>query len=161
MKNEKLEMLKVTDRHFLFAMITALANRMQSVGDTFFDEMTWKQWFVLLGASVFESPPAITQVAALIGTSHQNAKQLLLRLQKAGFVSLEKDPMDQRRTLVHFAEKFFEFERTYREDSQEFIHAIYEGISEEEVRTARRVLTAIDDNLMKLSAYQARTGGKK
>ena len=151
MKSARLELLKVDDRHFLFAMITALANRMQMVGDTFFQEVTWKQWFVLLGISIFTTPPTIMQLADTIGTSHQNVKQLLLRLQRAEYVRLEKDPADQRRTLVHLTERFSDFERKYQEESMEFISQMYKGIDEKDILIARKVLESIEANLKRFS----------
>ncbi|MDO5690704.1 MAG: hypothetical protein Q4G61_10680 [Tissierellia bacterium] len=144
----------VGERHYLIAMITALANRMQAVGDTAFEELTWKQWFALLGVSVFERPPAITQVAELIGTSHQNTKQLMLRLQKAGFVNLSKDPEDQRRTLVHITEREQSFKQKYQKGSEEYIQSIYRGITEEEVQITRSVLARMDRNLQSYANRQ-------
>ena len=79
----------IEDRYYLFGMLAAFANRMQTVGDSVFEEITWKQWFALLGASILQPSPSISQVADFVGTSHQNMK-LLLRLESTGLVRLEK-----------------------------------------------------------------------
>lgn len=49
----------------------------------------------MLGTSVFEVVPSVSQVAGFIGISHQNVKQLLLRLQSKGLIGLQKDPDNQ------------------------------------------------------------------
>lgn len=140
----------VDNQHFLFAMITVLANRLQSFGDTLFEEMTWKQWFAFLGTTVFQEPPSVTQVADTIGTSHQNCKQLLLRLERTGFVRLEKDPADMRRTLVHLTEQALLFDSKYKQQANDFMGKIYAGLNESEISTAKEVLVRMEKNLMQV-----------
>ncbi len=137
----------IEDRYYLFGMLAAFANRMQSVGDNVFEEVTWKQWFALLGASVLQPDPSVSQVAGFIGTSHQNMKQLLLRLQSAGLVSLEKDTNDLRRTLVKLTPATDAFELKYRESSGRFMDSLFEGISAEALTAARQVIYQLDQNL--------------
>lgn len=135
------------DRYVLFALLNALVNRIQAAGDAQFEEVTWKQWFALLGVSVFPQPPGVQEVAALIGTSHQNLKQLLLRLEKTGLVRLGKDPADARRTLIHTTPHTQAFERKYRDQSGGFMQAIYEGIPQEDIAVTRRTVEQMNDNL--------------
>lgn len=139
------------DRYVLFALLNALVNRMQAAGDAQFEEVTWKQWFALLGVSIFKEAPGIQEVAALIGTSHQNLKQLLLRLQKAGLVRLMKDPADQRRTLIVKTDAAAVFEQKYQADSGAFMRAIYQGIPEEDIAVTRRTIQHMDRNLRNLA----------
>lgn len=146
------DLAQINRRHYLFALLTAFANRMQAVGDAVFEEVTWKQWFALLGVSAFEGEPSISQVADLIGTSHQNVKQLLLRLQKAGFVRLAKDAADQRRVMVSFTERMAPFEQKYRADSAEFLTQMYQGISDQQVAQTLATLQRMDQNLRRVAA---------
>ena len=145
----------VEDRYYLFAVLNAFSNRMQAVGDGLFEEVTWKQWFALLGVSVFQAPPSVSQVASFVGTSHQNAKQLLLRLQAAGLVQLQKDDGDLRRTLVHLCPAAQQFETKYQALSQRFMQGLFEGIPEEDLAAARRVLDRMNDNLYSLTEAEA------
>jgi DNA-binding MarR family transcriptional regulator len=137
----------IEDRYYLFGMLTAFANRMQTVGDHVFEEVTWKQWFALLGATVLQPNPSVSQVAGFVGTSHQNMKQLLLRLQSAGLVLLIKDESDLRRTLVKLTPSTEAFELKYRESSGLFMDRLFEGISSETLATARQVIYQLDQNL--------------
>ena len=137
----------IEDRYYLFGMLAAFANRMQTVGDTVFEEVTWKQWFALLGASVLQPDPSVSQVAGFIGTSHQNMKQLLLRLQSAGLISLVRDKSDLRRTLIRLTPQAEAFEKKYRERSSLFMDALFEGISAEALAAARQVVRQLVENL--------------
>lgn len=141
----------IEDRYYLFALLGAFANRMQAFGDTVFDEVTWKQWFVMLGTSVFDDPPSVSEVAGFVGTSHQNVKQLLLRLQSIGMIRLAKDPRDQRRTLAHLTDKATAFEQKYRKHSMQFMEELFKDIPPDDLAVARRVLNRMDDNLRALA----------
>ena len=143
---------KVEDRYYLFAMLGGFANRLQVVGDTLLDEITWKQWFAMLGASVFDGVPSVSQVADFVGTSHQNVKQLLLRLQTIGMVRLEKDPQDQRRILVHLTAKSQAFKQRYERMSERFMDELFEGIPQAQLAVARQVMDRLDQNLRALAA---------
>ena len=52
-----IDLSHIEDRYYLFGMLAAFANRMQTVGDKVFEEVTWKQWFALLGARLQPEPP--------------------------------------------------------------------------------------------------------
>lgn len=138
----------IEDRYYLFGMLAAFANRMQTVGDSVFEEITWKQWFALLGASILQPSPSISQVADFVGTSHQNMKRMLLRLQSTGLVRLERDETDQRRTLVMLTEDVKVFEEKYRQSNSIFIHRLFAEISDENLLTARLVLDQLYQNLV-------------
>ncbi len=142
-----IDLSHIEDRYYLFGMLAAIANRMQTVGDKVFEEVTWKQWFALLGASVLQPDPSVSQVAGFIGTSHQNVKQLLLRLQSVGLVSLEKDKNDLRRTLVRRTPATEAFEQKYRESSALFMDSLFQGIPTEALAIARQVIHQLDQNL--------------
>lgn len=143
---------EIGDRHHLFGIIHAFANRMQTVGDRLFEELTWKQWFTLLGLTLFGEAPGIQELARTVGSSHQNTKQLLLRMQKAGFVSLQRDPADHRRTLVLKTGKAEAFDRGHRADAQRFLGLLYQGIGKEEVAVTLRTLRRMERNLLALDA---------
>ncbi len=137
----------IEDRYYLFGMLAAFSNRMQTVGDSVFEEITWKQWFALLGASILQPSPSISQVADFVGTSRQNMKRLLLRLESTGLVSLVKDGTDLRKTLVNLTAEVEVFEQKYRQSNSRFMDNLFEGISDEHLATARLVLDQLYRNL--------------
>lgn len=38
----------IDNPHFLVGLLNAMMNNFQTVGDTFFEEMSWKQCFVII-----------------------------------------------------------------------------------------------------------------
>ena len=78
-------------------------------------------------------------------------QQLLLRLQSAGLVSLEKDKNDLRRTLVRRTPAAEAFEQKYRESSVLFMDSLFEGISAEALAAARQVIHQLDQNLKSIA----------
>jgi len=105
------------DRQFVFGTVLVLSNKL----DTLLDRemipfgMTSKQWFLLLVVStLFDKAPTIKEAAKAIGTSHQNVKQMALKLEQKGFLKLEKDSRDARATRL----KPTEYSMTFWEKTQ-------------------------------------------
>ncbi len=140
----------IPDSYYLFGLLNAFANRLQAIGNQVFEELSWKQWLMLLGLTLYESPPGVSELAQAVGSSHQNAKQILLRLEKAGFVQLVKDPQDMRRTLVRQTDKVQALDLRYQEGSQRFMRQIYAGIPEEDIAVTLRTLLSLEKNLIAL-----------
>ena len=140
----------VTAQQYLFAQVNALANRLQMVGDRLFEELTWKQWFALVCVLSFPEAPGLMEAAERMGTTHQNMKQLLLRLEKAGFVQLVQDPADRRRTVIQAGEATPRLEAKYGARTTAIMQALFEGISPEETQTTIRTLTRMESNLQHL-----------
>lgn len=147
-------MSEISARHDLFALIQTLANRLQSVGDAAFSELTRTQVFLLLAVSVFETPPSISDVASLIGTTHQNTKQILLKIERAGFVTLVKDPCDQRRTLIEKTALEESFSKKHAAMSNQFINEWFAGISTDELAVTRSALHRVEHNLKSFADRQ-------
>lgn len=150
----------IDNKYCLFGLLNAFTNRMQSAGNKVFEEVSWKQWFMLIGIALFPSPPGISDVADIIGTSHQNAKQLLVKLEKAGFVRLLPDPRDSRRTLAVYTDRMRDFETKYRESSAAFMVDIYADIPDGDVAVTLRTILRMEENLRRTAAGLANNKSK-
>lgn len=139
---------QMDQRYFLFGLLNAFMNRLQAEGDLFFEEVSWKQCFVFICVGMFEEPPAIKEVARLIGSSHQNVKQLLLKLQKAGLVKLYMDERDRRKQRIQITEIGHAFNRKYEESSKEYMNQLFFGIGKEQIEGAVTTILAMEQNLM-------------
>lgn len=109
------EILKM--KQMLFGGLFVVANNLQTVMDRTLAEvgLTSKQWLLLavMGEFFKDQPPTLKELASSMGTSHQNTKQIALKLQEKGLVALEKDEADKRIVRVkllitdgHFGEDF-------------------------------------------------------
>ena len=97
--------------------------------------------------TLFGEPPSIKDVADLVGCSHQNAKQILLKLEKSGFVTMEQDEADRRRQRIRVTRKAEVFRREFDEPSRNVMERIFVGVGAEELETTIRVITHLDGNL--------------
>ena len=76
---------------FLIGLLSAFENRFQAVADSFFKEITWKQFFAIICINLCRESPTINELSEVMGSSHQNVKQILLKLEKKGFVEMIVD----------------------------------------------------------------------
>lgn len=140
---------------FLLGLLNEFNNRFQAAGDSFFAEASWKQCFLLNCITFFKEPPTIKQLAELVGCSHQNTKQLLGKLEKNGFVSLEPDETDRRKQRVRLTEKAVMFREKYNQFSLDLVSALFSGVTEQELNTTIGTITKLDARLKEI------TEGKK
>lgn len=146
-RNELLEGMDI--RKALFGLFFAFANRLQAAGDSFYEEITCKQFFLLACLSLFpEEPPTLNDLANVMGSSHQNVKQIAGKLEKSGYVVMAGDEADRRKIRVQAAEKVKCLEEKYRTAGDLFMEELFAGVTEGELQSTFAVLSRIEQNLM-------------
>lgn len=151
---EKLHMTIKIDNNqdLLFGKLLAMGNRIQTIGDNFFEEITYKQWFVLVVISYFDNDPTLNELADAVGNSHQNVKQIVLKLARVGFVQIYTDEEDRRKLRVKLTDKSYELKEKYRQKEKEFLISFYQDISEEEINNATETIVKLEENLINMKA---------
>jgi DNA-binding MarR family transcriptional regulator len=107
---DKLEIMD--DMQYLFGTIFVVSNRIDALLEREFNkfDITTKQWFLsIIIDNLFDSPPTIKEVAREMGSSHQNVKQIALKLEQKGLLILEKDREDARVTRLKLTENGHDF----------------------------------------------------
>jgi len=140
----------MNDDIFLFGALFMVANKIDTLLERELNRygVTSRQWFLsICTASLFEKPPTLKELANVSGTSHQNVKQVALKLQEKGLMSLNKDKHDARVTRVQLTPESVDFWAKTEGDSQRFLGDLYRGITEEEFAGARIVIEKLMDNL--------------
>ena len=132
---------------FMIGLMNRFNNQFQALADATFEELSWKQVFFLNCVTLFGEPPSIKDVAEVVGCSHQNAKQILLKLEKGGFVIMEQDENDRRRQRIKMTHKAEAFRKEFDEPSRCVMERIFAGVGAEELETTIRVITQLDNNL--------------
>lgn len=132
---------------FMIGLMNRFNNQFQALADATFEELSWKQVFFLNCVTLFGEPPSIKDMADLVGCSHQNAKQILLKLEKGGFVIMEQDENDRRRQRIKMTHKAEAFRKEFDEPSRCVMERIFAGVGAEELETTIRVITQLDNNL--------------
>ena len=115
------------------------------------DHLTAKQFFMMIFIGAFEDNPKLGDLADVFGTSHQNVKQVVLKLVKQGFVELYKDPQDSRISRVTLTTKATMYWNARDEQDNQTIKELYEPLSTEHLATIVNGLEVIVSQIGMLS----------
>ena len=134
---------------FLIGILSAFENRFQAVADSFFEEITWKQFFAIICINLCRESPTINELSEVMGSSHQNVKQILLKLEKKGFVEMIADEKDRRKQRIVTTKKCEDFCQRNDQGSKIQMNKIFEGISQEQLITTIQTISQMERNLKK------------
>ena len=146
------DVLQMMDHKYaLFGLFFAFNNRLQAVGDSFYDEITCKQFFLLACMNLYQNEaPTANELAKTMGCSRQNVKEILNSLEKKQLVRLEIDSKDKRKKRVYLTEQAHLMSNKYKVKETTFLKYLYEGVSEKEVDDAYHIISKIEDNLKRM-----------
>ncbi|VDN48323.1 conserved protein of unknown function [Petrocella atlantisensis] len=122
-------------RYLVFGNIFMLSNRLQNVMDQKATDLTAKQWFVLMMLGMFDTPPTLKQLASVCDSSHQNTKQLIMKLEKKGFIRIENDPNDRRAIRIATTPKCQQWEDDHQTFREHFIDTMFGNLTTDEIIT--------------------------
>ena len=138
---------------FLLGLLSAFDNRYQAEADEYLKEITWKQFFAIICINLCKEAPTINELSDVMGSSHQNVKQILLRLEKKGFIATFEDEKDKRKQRIYVtdaARNFLEANDNNGQQSQYVIGRIFEGIDEKSLMTTIQTIMKMERNLNEL-----------
>lgn len=135
---------------FLLGLLSAFDNSYQATADAFFGDLSWKQVFAIVCIDMCREAPTLRELSLVMGSSHQNVKQILLKLEKKGFVTMQTDEMDRRKQRIFLTEKAREFSASHDEQSQKIVGAIFEGIPQEALDVTIQTILHMERNLKSL-----------
>jgi DNA-binding MarR family transcriptional regulator len=153
MNMSKVEFGQLPPQAFLLGLLSAFDNRFQASADSYFKEITWKQFFAIICINICKEPPTLNDLSEIMGSSHQNVKQILLKLESKGFVEMvadEKDKRKQRILITDKCRKFCEDNDNQNPNSAEIIGKIFEGIDEKKLMATIETIMEMERNLSRL-----------
>lgn len=131
-----------------FGNILIAANRIQSIGDKLFWDLSLKQWFLLIVISNMpEKDLSINRIAEVNGTTRQNVRKMLELLRTKGYVELFQGKSDARALDVKLTDKTREFMKANEELGILYTRQLFEGIKEEHLDTVNDVCNKLFCNL--------------
>ena len=133
--------------YFLLGVLSAFENRFQAVADQTMKEISWKQFFAIICINMCKSSPTVKELAEIMGSSHQNVKQILLKLEKKGFVHIAVDENDKRKQRIELTDYCREFCEKNDEMSANIMKKMFAGISEEQIQGTIQTIIQMEDNL--------------
>ena len=147
MQHENVDFTGIESSYFLLGLLSAFDNRFQAMADRTMKEISWKQFFAIICINLCREKPTIRELAEIMGSSHQNVKQILLKLEKKGFVRIAADENDKRKQRVEVTEYCMEFCQKNDDMISQVMMQMFQGISEEQLRVTIQTIIQIEDNL--------------
>lgn len=146
-RSDKVNFIGIESSYFLLGLLSAFENRFQAIADNTMKEISWKQFFSVICINLCKTPPTVKELAEIMGSSHQNVKQILLKLEKKGFVTLTVDENDKRKQRIELTDYCREFCEKNDEMSMALMKKMFEGVSEEQLQVTIQTIIQIEDNL--------------
>ena len=137
----------IESSYFLLGLLSAFDNRFQAVADRTIKEISWKQFFAIICIDLCKENPTIKELAEILGSSHQNVKQILLKLEKKGFVDIYVDPNDKRKQRIALTDYCRDFCERNDEKSMQVMAKMFENVSQEQIQTTIATIIQIENNL--------------
>lgn len=135
---------------FLIGLLSAFDNRYQAKADSFFEEITWKQFFAIICIDLCQGSPTIKELAEIMGSSHQNVKQILIKLESKGYVQMIIDEEDKRKQRIILTDKTRSFCAEHDEGSKRIVDKIFDGIAVQDIEVTIKTILHMEKNLEKV-----------
>ena len=136
----------------IFGRLFLLSNKLQVIGDQIISgEMTITQWLLTAAIAKFgDSHPTLRELAELMGSSHQNVKQIAVKLQKTGFLDIRKDETDLRATRYSLTVKSYGVWKNNEGKVKYLLTELFKDLSEDEINLLEDFLNKLYEDVSKM-----------
>lgn len=148
--SDKVDFTGIELSYFLIGLLSAFENRFQAVADSTMKEISWKQFFAIICINMCKEKPTVKELAEIMGSSHQNVKQILLKLEKKGFVHITVDESDKRKQRIEITDYCRDFCTKNDEMAMNIMKKMFGGVSEEQLQVTIQTIIQIEDNLKEI-----------
>jgi len=146
-QSDMVDFSEVPPSYYLLGLISAFENRFQAMADNMMKEISWKQFFAIICINMCKEPPTLKELSDVLGSSHQNVKQILLKLEKKNFIEFQSDEADKRKQRIVLTEQCREFCEKNDEMSTAIMGKMFNSISEQDILTAIQTIIKMEKNL--------------
>ncbi len=153
-RSDKVDFSGIELSYFLLGLLSAFDNRFQALADNMMKEISWKQFFAVICINLCKEKPTVKELAEIMGSSHQNVKQILLKLEKKGFVSISADENDKRKQRIELTDYCMEFCNKNDEMTTNIMTKMFDGISQQQLQATIQTIIQIEDNLKEIQNHE-------
>ena len=146
-KSNQLDFEGIPSNYYLLGLMSAFENRFQAMADNLMKEISWKQFFAIICINMCKEPPTLKELSDILGSSHQNVKQILIKLQNKGLIEFKADAEDKRKQRIVLTKKCIKFCEKNNDMSEKIMAKMFEGVSEKDIQTTIKTITKIEKNL--------------
>lgn len=147
MQNDNVDFSNIPSNYYLLGLLSAFENRFQAMADNTMQEISWKQFFAIICINMCKEPPTLKELSDILGSSHQNVKQILLKLEKKNFIQFQTDDADKRKQRIVLTDYCREFCERNDETSKSIMEKMFNGVPEEDITTTIQTIIKIEKNL--------------
>ncbi len=132
----------------IFTKLFLLSRRLEHISNRVLekDELTIKQFLLIAAIESFDEAPSISKLAHKMTSSHQNVRELADRLQKRGFVKIERDEQDRRVLRLSTTKKNWDYWESRLAEHERYIYRLFKPFSDEEIHHFNRFVNMFLDN---------------
>ncbi len=146
-KSENVDFSGIPTNCYLLGLISAFENRFQAMADRQMKEISWKQFFAIICINFCKKAPTLKELSDILGSSHQNVKQILLKLEAKGFIRFEPDEDDKRKQRICLTQACLDFCNRNDAMNMSVLGAMFDGIPEQDINITIKTLISIEKNL--------------
>lgn len=144
-------MKKLTLELSTLTSIFYLSNKIQAEGDKLSNELTLKQWFLLLLLCKGNlKNPTVNILASEMGVTRQSIKKMVDILEKNGYLLVEKSFSDSRALCISPTAKTYDFFQTNKMLGKTLLNKVFDGIAQDELVAVMQILQTMQTNLQGL-----------
>ena len=158
MKSGKVDFSGIPSSYYLLGLLSAVENRFQAMADHTMREISWKQFFAIICINMCREAPTLKELSEILGSSHQNVKQILLKLEKKNFIRFRADEADRRKQRIELTDECRKFCEKNDGMSRSIMADMFDGIAAEDIAVTIRTITGIERNMRSLSPGKAGSG---
>lgn len=145
--SNRLDFDGIPSSYYLLGLLSAFENRFQAMADNVIKEISWKQFFAVICINMCKEPPTLKELSDILGSSHQNVKQILIKLKNKGFIEFKTDVEDKRKQRIVLTKRCMNFCEKNNDVSIQIMAKMFDGISEKDIQTTIKTITKIEKNL--------------
>lgn len=146
-KGGKVDVTEIPKEYYLLGLLSAFQNRFQAVADSAMKEISWKQFFAIVCINMCKEPPTLKELSDIFGSSHQNLKQILIKLEKKKFVEFQTDESDKRKQRIVLTKHCLDFCNQSEDMTKMIMEKMFDGIPQKDIETTIKTITRIEGNL--------------
>ncbi|KRL39007.1 MarR family winged helix-turn-helix transcriptional regulator [Liquorilactobacillus uvarum] len=131
----------------IFASISILQNRLQTIFDHNNEMLTLKQFMLLTMIKHSNADTTFTHLGKLLGSSRQNIKKLATSLEKKGFITINQETGNKRNTALVVTEKANKYGDMIAELHTDKLNSIFGDYTQEEIHLFYKLITKLYDGV--------------
>lgn len=109
------------------------------------DRITTKQWLMMIViANAFNHAPSMQEVADAMSITHQNVKQLAVRLEDRGFLKIERDPDNRRILRLKITEECQQYWEKRSPEDIKSINALFKDLNDTEMKNFFEIMGKLE-----------------